>query len=71
MAKYFTHIEPCKFNFLFKGKHKPIINPWHMREGYGRRSVCLSVTKLAATYLVFKSNLQCNSYKILYGIPNP
>ena len=31
-------------------------------------SVGLSVTTLAATYLVCKSNLQC--YKVPYGIPN-
>ena len=31
-------------------------------------SVCLSVTKLAATYLVCKSKLRC--YTILYGVPN-
>ena len=34
-----------------------IINPRRMREGYGSRSVCvsvrLSVTALAATYLVY------------------
>ena len=34
-----------------------IINPWRMREGYGSRSVCLSVrlsvTALAATYRLF------------------
>ena len=39
-----------------------------MCEGYGSRSVCLSVTKLAATYLVCKSKLRC--YTIPYGIPN-
>ena len=32
-------------------------------------SVCLSVTTLAATYLVFESNLQC--CKVPYGVPNP
>ena len=29
-----------------------VINPRHMREGYGSCSVCVSVTELAATYLV-------------------
>ena len=36
----------------------PIFNPWRMCEGYGSLSVCLSVTKLAATYLVCKSKLR-------------
>ena len=45
-----------------------IINPRRIREGYGSHSVCLSVTKLAAIYLVYKSKLQC--YMIPYGIPN-
>ena len=31
-------------------------------------SVCLSVTTLAATYLVFESNLRC--CKVPYGVPN-
>ena len=43
-----------------------------MREGYGSHSVCvsvrLSVTTLAATYLVCESKLQC--YKVPYGVPN-
>ena len=39
-----------------------------MREGYGSHSVCLSVTKLAATYLVCESKVQ--HYKVPYGIPN-
>ena len=30
-----------------------------MPQGYGSRSVCLSVITLAATYLVCKSNSQC------------
>ena len=34
-----------------------LINPRHMREGYGTRSVC--VTKLAPTYLVCESKVQC------------
>ena len=39
-----------------------------MREGYGSHFVCLSVTTLAATYLVCKSKVQyC---KVPYGIPN-
>ena len=49
-------------------KFSSLINPRCMREGYGSRSVCLSVNKLAATYLVYKSKLQC--YTIPYGIPN-
>ena len=28
-----------------------MINPWCMPEGYDSRSVCLSVTKLAALYM--------------------
>ena len=39
-----------------------------MHESYSSHSVCLSVTKLAATYLVCKSKLWC--YTIRYGIPN-
>ena len=39
-----------------------------MREGYSSRSVCLSVTKIAATYLVCKFKLRY--YTIPYGIPN-
>ena len=38
-----------------------------MHESYGSRSVCLSVTKLAATYLACKSKLRC--YTISYGGP--
>ena len=44
------------------------INPQHMREGYGSRSVCVSVTKLAATYLVCESKMQL--CKVPYGVPN-
>ena len=48
------------------------INPQHMHEGYGSHcvcvSVCLSVTTLAATNLVHKS--QVRRYKVLYGISN-
>ena len=40
----------------------------HALESYSSCSVCVSVTKLAATYLVCKSKVQC--YKIPYGIPN-
>ena len=46
-----------------------VINPRRMREGYGSRSVCLSVTTLAAIYLVCKSKMR--SYRVPYGIePN-
>ena len=45
-----------------------IINPRHMHEGYGSRSVCLSVTMLAATYLIFKSQMKC--YRVLHGVFN-
>ena len=45
-----------------------IINPWCMREGYGSRSVCVSATKLATTYLICKSKVQL--YKVPYGVPN-
>ena len=44
--------------------HPSLINPRHMREGYGSRSVCvcvsvcLSVTAPAATYLVCMSKLR-------------
>ena len=46
------------------------VNPRRMREDYGSRSLCLcvSITKLAATYLVCKSKLRC--YRIPYGVPN-
>ena len=41
-----------------------------MCESYGSHSVCMSVcvsaTKLAATYLVFESKVQC--YKVPYGV---
>ena len=43
-----------------------LINPRHMREGYGTRSVC--VTKLAPTYLVCESKVQY--YKVPCGVPN-
>ena len=43
--------------------HCTITNPWRMREGYSSQSVCvcvcLSVTTLAATYLVFTSKIRC------------
>ena len=48
------------------------INPRRMREGYGSRSfclsVCLSVTTLAATYLLFKSQMKC--HRVLHGVYN-
>ena len=41
-----------------------LVNSRHMHKGYGSRSVCLSVclsvTTLAATYLVFKSQVKCH-----------
>ena len=37
-----------------------------MCKGYGSRSFCLSVTTLAATYLIFKS--QTKWHKVLYGV---
>ena len=40
-----------------------IINPWRMREGYSSRSVflsvCLSVTMLVATYLIYTLKARC------------
>ena len=43
-----------------------MINPQRMREGYGSRSVCLSVclsvTTLAGTYLFFKSQVKCHRH---------
>ena len=45
-----------------------VINPRRMHGGYGSRSVCLSVTALAATYLVCKSKVRC--YKFPYGVSN-
>ena len=48
------------------------INPRHMHKGYDSwfvcLSVCLSVTTLAATYLICESNLRC--CKVPYGVPN-
>ena len=44
---------------------KYIVYPRRMREGYGSRSVCvcvsvcLSVTTLTATYLVYDSKMRC------------
>ena len=66
----------CVCNFHFDMNHcvnlEIFINPRRMREGYGSwfvyLSVCLSVTMLAATYLVCASNLRC--YKVPYGVPN-
>ena len=44
----------------------------HVPEGYGSRfmcvCLCLSDTKLAATYFVCESKGRC--YKVPYGIPN-
>ena len=46
-----------------------LIYPRCMREGYGSWFiVCLSVTTLAATYLVYEYNLWC--CKVPYGVPN-
>ena len=40
-----------------------------MCEGYGSRvCVCVSVTVLAATYLVYKSQVRC--YKVPYCVSN-
>ena len=36
-----------------------VINPRRMREGYGSRFVCVSVTTLAATYLVYTLKTRC------------
>ena len=55
---------------------RSVVNPRRMREGYGSRSVCVcvcvslcvSVTALAATYLVYKSQVRC--YKVPYGVVN-
>ena len=45
-----------------------LINPRRICEGYDNYFVCLSATKLAATYPVYESQLQC--YKTPYGIMN-
>ena len=45
-----------------------LINPRRMREGYGSLCVYLSVTTLAATYLVFTLKIRC--HRVLYGIFN-
>ena len=49
-----------------------LVNPRHMREGYGSYSVCVcicvSVTTLTATYLVCESKMWF--YKVPYGVPN-
>ena len=46
--------------------------PARMRKGYGSRrvcvSVCVSVTALAATYLVYKSRIRC--YEVPWGVLN-
>ena len=46
------------------------INPRCMHEGYDSCAVCLcvSVTALAGTYLVYKSKVRC--YKVPYGVSN-
>ena len=43
-------------------------NTRHMRQDYCSWFVCLSVTTLAATYLICESNLRC--CKVPYGVPN-
>ena len=44
--------------------HSTLINPRRMREGYGSRfvsvCVCVSVTTLAATYLVYTLKVGCH-----------
>ena len=46
-----------------------LANLWRMCKGYGSRSVYgLSVIALAATYLIYKSQVRC--YKVPYGILN-
>ena len=37
-----------------------VINPQYMCEDYGSRSVCVSVTELAATYLVDMLKIECH-----------
>ena len=56
-----AHITPTlvltKLHLEIREPAAHIINPRHMREGYGSHSVCpsicLSVTALAATYLIY------------------
>ena len=71
LAGYVYHTRSNYCNSL-NGKFKLFVNLRHMCEGYGRRSVLvsvyLSVTTLAATYLVYEPNLRC--YKVPYGVPN-
>ena len=49
----------------------PVINPWRMHEDYGSRSVCececvcLSVTSLAATCLIYMSKMR--HHRVLIG----
>ena len=67
-----THMHPLATPLLVTRKYitvtvGQVLNTWCMREGYISCSVCLSVTALAVTYLVFfKSQVRC--YKVLYGV---
>ena len=56
--------------FILTDECYSIINPWRMRHRVTVviLCVCLSVTKLAATYLVCESKVQ--HYKDSYGVPN-
>ena len=73
---YHIHSSPTSYFVMFvslyiwdgKNLHGQvvIIHPQCMHAGYGSRSVCLSVTMLAATYLVYTSKTRC--HKDLYGI---
>ena len=47
-----------------------ITNPWCMREGYSSRYLCVSVTKLAATYTYFVCRSKVWFYKAPYGVSN-
>ena len=56
------------WNYFEDNNNYCLNNPRCMCKHYGSCSVCMSVTFLAATYLICESKMRC--YKVPYGIPN-
>ena len=55
LAHSYFHFDLCVDILVraqYHSQHHAIINPRRMREGYGGRSVCVSVISPAAMYLV-------------------
>ena len=65
---YLNHHPYLRLSLIFRIVFYTLIKPRHMHEGYSSCSVCLSVTALAAMYLVYKSQVRC--CKVPYGISN-